>query len=55
MKLLPSAPKAPKTDSMIGKGMDIALVVALFVGVGILLDRQEASLSAALRAAFALD
>ena len=39
MKLLPSAPKAPKTDSMIGKGMDIALVVALFVGVGILLDR----------------
>jgi F0F1-type ATP synthase assembly protein I len=39
MKLLPSAPKAPKTDSMVGKGMDIALVVALFVGVGILLDR----------------
>ncbi len=39
MKLLPSAPKAPKTDSMIGKGMDIALVVAVFVGVGILLDR----------------
>ena len=39
MKFLPTPPKAPKTDSMIGKGMDIALVVAVFVGVGILLDR----------------
>jgi F0F1-type ATP synthase assembly protein I len=39
MKFLPNPPKAPKQDSMVGKGMDMALVVAVFVGVGILLDR----------------
>jgi F0F1-type ATP synthase assembly protein I len=39
MKFLPPPPKAPKTDSMVGRGMDIALTVALFVAVGIGLDR----------------
>jgi F0F1-type ATP synthase assembly protein I len=39
MKFLPTAPKAPKTDSMVGRGMDMALVIAVFVGAGILLDR----------------
>ena len=39
MKLLPKPPKAPKQDSMLGRGMDIALVVAVFVGAGLLLDR----------------
>ena len=39
MKFLPSPPKAPKTDSMVGRGMDIALTVALFVAVGLGLDR----------------
>jgi F0F1-type ATP synthase assembly protein I len=39
MKFLPPPPKAPKTDSMVGRGMDMALTVAVFVAVGIVLDR----------------
>jgi F0F1-type ATP synthase assembly protein I len=39
MKLLPTPPKAPKSDSMVGRGMEMALTVALFVAAGYGLDR----------------
>jgi len=42
MKLLPSPPSARRTmraDSSLGQGMDAALVVAVFLGVGFGLDR----------------
>jgi F0F1-type ATP synthase assembly protein I len=39
MKLLPTAPRVSRTDDSFGRGMDIALTVALFFGIGFGLDR----------------
>ena len=39
MKLIPTNPRARRSDDTFGRGMDIALTVALFFGVGFALDR----------------
>lgn len=38
MKLTPT-PRITRTNDTIGRGMDAALVMAVFVGIGFLLDR----------------
>jgi hypothetical protein len=38
MKLLPQNIRAPRADDTVGRGMDIALTVALFFGIGFALD-----------------
>jgi F0F1-type ATP synthase assembly protein I len=39
MKLLPRNLSAPKSDDMLGRGIDVALTVALLFGIGFALDR----------------
>jgi hypothetical protein len=39
VKLLPRTPKPIRADDNVGKGMDLALVTLVFLGLGWLLDR----------------
>lgn len=39
MDFLPKVIAKPRPDDGLGKGMEIALMLALFVGLGLLLDR----------------
>jgi F0F1-type ATP synthase assembly protein I len=39
MKLIRQNTRAPRSDDSFGRGMDIALSVALFFGIGFFLDR----------------
>jgi F0F1-type ATP synthase assembly protein I len=39
MKLLPTTPRASTSDDTFGRGMDMALSLLLFFGIGFALDR----------------
>ncbi len=39
MKLIPTNPRVTRGDDAIGRGMDVALTVLLFFGIGYALDR----------------
>lgn len=39
MKLLPKQPRATNTEDSVGLGIEVAVILALFLGLGYVLDR----------------